>query len=512
MTLTLSKLELEPHWMKHFPKNLDSQTKLALILGEHDFAFFQLYFFGLKIAGPFQREIYDALEDHSITRILIELPRDHGKSTVMENWTVHELTYNPGLYAAFASCIYDQALERSENVRDIFDTVYPFYYLARPSGTIDWAKSKFVLKNRSKLVAFGVGKQVLGARKGKERPGLIIGDDLVPDRDKTTITDLEVEDWFFSTLSNLGSVKDEEIEDSKDTRIMVVGTPYRETDLMANLKHNERYRGEHGKVLLFSALLGKDVGALDDDETPTLWPKKYSVQALRDKLIEVGVLRFVRNFLCRVISDGTSLFPLDILEKNADDKLLFHYSRPSHIKHVIAGVDLATSPTGNYFVLIVVGIPFEEKRFQLLLIERHRGLIYPKQKALLDRVHKQFKLDRLVVESNQFQVVLAQEMMYETWIPTYKHQTGRTKHSEDVGIPRIRGHMDNDRWIFPDHPDLRSIMRDVFFFELQGTYQDNEGKIAHNTEKNDCVMALYMVQIGLEHFMTRRVRIVGKQV
>ena len=480
-------------WRPFFGEIKDISMQKEVTLRAHDFGYYVKKTHGIK-AAPFQTTIINAIQDPQYDRYLIEMPRGHGKSTLFaEMFPSWYMSYNPGSYVLLLSSSGTQAAERGENTRDLFDT-FPYSVLKRPSH-IGWGTTHFTLLNGSRCVTAGAGAQVLGARKGTERPNLIICDDVVP-QDNANMSDAAVETWFFDIISNLGG---------PDTKIVVIGTPYRMTDLMYKLKRNKRYTGSKGKIFHYEALLGRDASELQNPEAKVLWPDWIPLSTLQEKYDEIGALAFARNYLCRLISSGSAVFPMKYLEpachKHIHPVYQRHFDsegRPIQFESVIGGVDLAISAeTGaDYFVIAVLGVTYDN-RFQLLWLERHQGLPYTEQKKMLYDLNQRYWFDLVISEAVAYQKVFTQDVATESTIPILPYYTGREKHDLEKGIPRIRTHLEHGKYIFPfasPVPDNMIVLLD----EMQGWSFNKESKVVSNTEHDDTTLALWLATIGAE--------------
>ncbi len=469
--------------------HLDIKQKFNLTKALFSFNFFMAFYFGLVLA-LFQQEVVDTLNDNSKDRVMIQIPRGHGKSTLMELYVIWYLIRHPKSYVVVFSASADQAKERNVNIRKYIENTYPFNVMQHIRK---WGEREFYLNNGSRCIFGGAGKQIAGARYINRRPDLIICDDIVP-FDKATLTDDQVESWFLNIVSNLGG---------PTTKIIVVGTPYRQTDILAFLRDNPRYNGEKGKVVLYEGLMGKDIDEIDEPTTEALWPEYFPKSKLKEKLAEIGSLAFARNYLCRHVTSGAMLYPPEIMKpcKYINIPMIYQRSFDSQGKsmdfHTIVGAcDLAISAeiAADYFVIIVYGITYEGK-FQMLYIERFRGMTYKQQKSIVKQYNERYQFDLFIIESNQYQKVLAQEMAEETSIPILAYRTGTEKKDFEKGLPMMRTHMENKRYIFP-FSQPTSDAQNAFFNEMSGVSLDQKGEIIFQTKHDDCVMANWLATIA----------------
>ncbi len=90
-----------------------------------------------------------------------------------------------------------------------------------------WRESCILLRNQTMIHAYGAGQNLRGARHGKERPGLIVVDDL-EDQEHVIVEEQrdKLSQWFNSTLLHAGH---------PDTNVIAVGTILHHDSLLANL-------------------------------------------------------------------------------------------------------------------------------------------------------------------------------------------------------------------------------------------------------------------------------------
>ena len=126
-------------------------------------------------------------------------------------------------------------------------------------------------------------------------------------------------------------------------------------------------------------------------------------------------------------------------------------------------------------------------------MKRYLGLPYKRQKELIKELHRAYIFDLVVIESNQYQSVLPQDLQDETTMPILPYNTGKEKHSFEIGIPKVRTHFENKRYIIP-----KDISLDPLFAELQGWITEKDGKVKSIMQHDDTTMALWLATIGAE--------------
>jgi predicted phage terminase large subunit-like protein len=218
---------------------------------------------------------------------LVELPRDHGKSTQVCSRLVWELGRNPGLriqivcateaLAAERGRFVRRAIQSNEAVRRVFPTLNPGHpwsdtrlTVARPSDVIG-----------PSLTAVGVGSGSTGARAD-----LLVCDDIVDVKAIASRADRDrVKDHFRNNLMNL-------LE--PDGRFWGLCTPWHRDDLNAELKRGGTYP-------LFRRAVGDDLAPV--------WPERWPREALAARREEVGPVAFARGYRLVPLADNDVMIP-----------------------------------------------------------------------------------------------------------------------------------------------------------------------------------------------------------
>lgn len=524
-------------WSIHQEPLVDYQLHKSKLSYRH----FLEFDHGFTLA-PFHEKIVKYLEDQAIKHLMLIMPREHGKSTLCaEDFVIHHMVFNPGAYVLIFSNTLEQAKKRARAIQKRLDRRLGWKtYRCMGQPTKDrWGVEAFELTNGSRCEVYGVGGQIAGAKEGEMRPTLIILDDIVP-TGKTTMTDATVENWFFETLINLPG---------PHARVILVGTPYRRTDIIATLRS---WKGiEFGdtvfhafKVLHYEAFLGKDFNAIYEDDTETLWPAQWPLDRFREKfsMMRGDRLYFARQYLCRIIEDSSMLHPSKLVKPCIDENVRLIPHRPNieedgiEYEGIVSGVDIAhsQSESADFFVVFILGVT-NTGRMHLLWIERHSGLFFKQQKALLEHLNKRFRFDLMAIEENSYQVVLAEETEDYTEIPVHRYLTKKTNKQDDlIGLQVVRTHQENRRIKYPSklgtytqctfdekinekgnpvtivHPTGGlpvSKTIEVFYDEMEG-YIREEGEWTCIYEHNDTVLAQWFAVLAA-HKSQKVMRIIG---
>ena len=313
------------------------------------------------------RAMQDFLSTHR--KALIELPRDHGKTTQACLRIVWELGRNPGLRVKLVCSTDALAAERTRFLRNTIETnpvvrlVFPKLLPASP-----WTAEAFTVARPTETIgpsvaAFGIGSASTGARAD-----LLVCDDIVDvaaaysraERDKVTAT-------FHDNLLNL-------LE--PDGRFWGLFTPWHADDCNARLKKN-------GSYAHFRRAVGPDL--------EPAWPEKWPREKLAERKHEIGEAAFARGYRLTPIAESEILIRPHWIQ--------YWTESHTHFDHVILSVDPATSANvkADNSALVVLGRTGNEIRCLATVARRAAS---PELVALIDAMDQLWQPDTILFESN----------------------------------------------------------------------------------------------------------------
>jgi predicted phage terminase large subunit-like protein len=279
---------------------------------------------------------------------LVELPRDHGKSTQVCARIVWELGRRPGLrvrivcateaLAAERGRFIRRAIEANPRVREVFPNLVP----ARP-----WSDTRLTVARPAEVIgpsltAVGVGCGSTGARAD-----LLVCDDIVDVKSLASRAERDrVKDHFRNDLMNL-------LE--PDGRFWGLCTPWHRDDLNAELKRGGTYP-------LFRRAITEDLDPI--------WPERWPRDALATRRDEIGVAAFARGYrLVPLADDETAI--------KANQVQYWEEPEKDEANLVILSVDpaLSTNSRADRSALVVLaqfGEPGGPKEVRCLAASAHR--------------------------------------------------------------------------------------------------------------------------------------------
>jgi intein/homing endonuclease len=363
-----------------------------------------------------------------------------------------------------------------ENIRTELETNPKLSHLVPTRKTLGWSSRDLRLANGYWIRARGYGTKVRGGH-----PQDIVVDDGLNDETiySPTVRQKQI-DYFLSAIVNMVHPKG---------RIIVVGTPFTVDDLYGVLAENPAYTFRAYQALTQDGL--------------ALFPERYSLADLAAKKIEIGPIRFAREFLCQALHDDMSLFPHRLFIGDPVEQPLVKLGMPlafwmeAGITSVYTGVDFALSANvgADFTVIFTIGLDGVGNRW-ILDIRRFHGMPYQEQKSQIIEVGRLYQPGLIVCEANQAQRIFGDTLITETDLPILCYTTGVEKHALDKGVPGLRILFENRKYRIP-RGDARSVeLTNQWAHELTA-FTWHEGKLASLTGHDDLPMANWLCEVGI---------------
>ncbi len=230
----------------------------------------------------FQKELQDFLSRHR--KALIELPRDHGKSTQICARAIWELGNDPSLRIKIVCATEGIAAERGRFLREAIAgnprvrEVFPRLRTDSP-----WTETRFSIERPASVIGPSVTALGIGGGLTGTRADLLICDDIVDVHSLASRAERDrVKSFFRDNLMNL-------LE--PDGRCWCLFTPWHRDDLNAELKRNAAFQ-------LFRR-------AIADNFAP-IWEERWPRRRLRERKEEVGAASFARGYRLTPLTEETA--------------------------------------------------------------------------------------------------------------------------------------------------------------------------------------------------------------
>ena len=162
-------------------------------------------------------------------KLAVAAPRGFGKSTLVTlAYVLYGICYHGERFIVVLSATASQAVQLLDGVRRELTSnaklLTDFPELAGPSPR-PWTRADIVTATHVRVLALGVGQRIRGRKHGKDRPTLIIGDDLEDAESALSLEPREqLREWFNRSILKAGS---------ETTNVVLLGTLHHPACLLA---------------------------------------------------------------------------------------------------------------------------------------------------------------------------------------------------------------------------------------------------------------------------------------
>ncbi len=417
---------LDSVWLEQSKK--DKIIKEIILTADFETAYYTVCkYITCRSLQPLHASIIHNVSDNQASMDLA--PRGHGKSTIGDvDFCITKVLRNPDIRIMIGSKTQTQASAFLKEIRTHFEQNVN---LIRIFG--DWKKSRdnvwndkeftvnrrTVIKKEATVSALGASGAVVS-----KHFDIIIGDDLVGFENARTEAQRKVlKEWFYSSLYPT-------LE--PDGEIHILGTRYSPMDLYEDLIKSKNY-----KINVQQAITVKD------GQEYSLWESKFSLEKLRSIREEAGLIIFNMQYQNNTELAKGKIFKykyfkhfeeydIDYDLNRVRVKVLDSQGVPYWIPvRIYMGADLAISEdetsNNDYFVLTVIGVD-SNKNVYVLDYLKERLTFNAQLNAILDYGKNKFPMvERIGVETVQYQKSLAQEIRRLSLLPVINIQTSKDK-------------------------------------------------------------------------------------
>ena len=379
-------------------------------------------------------------------------PRGFGKSTVGDvDYCITKILRDPNIRIMIGSKTQTQAEAFLKEIRTHFEQNVD---LLRIFG--DWKKSKdnvwndreftvnkrTIIKKEATVTALGASGAVIS-----KHFDIIIGDDLVGlENARTERQRANLKEWFYSSLFPT-------LE--PDGEIHILGTRYNPLDLYEDLIKSGSY----------AVNIQQAINVVDGKEC-SLWEDKFSLEKLKQIRADSGKIIFNMQYQNDTELAKGKIFKAQYFKYYDEYKLDYDFqSAKVCIKNsegidvwkkvrVYMGADLAISESENekndYFVLMMIGVDDENNVYVLEYIKERLSFNAQLTTTISYGRNKYPMVERVGVETNQYQKALAQELRRLSLLPVININTTKDKVTRAM---RRSANFENGKVFFRDGMD-----------------------------------------------------------
>ena len=292
-------------------------------------------------------------------------------------------------------------------------------------GTV-WNVDQIVTRNGVKVQALGAGMQFRGRSFHEHRPGLIIVDDLDNDEDARSEEQRDkMWNWFTRVLMPMG-------DDA--TNFLFVGTALHAEDTLHRVLKTGEWGWKRFQALLHEPiadalwrewrLLYLDLEAPKDERlakarafydanrelmdcgSALLWPERATLYSLMCYRTSYGEAAFQSEHQGFPTSDQSSEWPPSLFEDTTEHRLSFQRWPQTKLRVISLDPSKGKTDSSDFSAFILLGLGIDG----LLYVDadiRRRDVTRIVEDGLI--LAEQFRPDMFIVETNQFQELLATE-------------------------------------------------------------------------------------------------------
>lgn len=417
---------LDSVWLEQSKK--DKIIKEIILTADFETAYYTVCkYITCRSLQPLHASIIHNVSDNQASMDLA--PRGHGKSTIGDvDFCITKVLRNPDIRIMIGSKTQTQASAFLKEIRTHFEqnvNLIRIFGEWKKSRDNVWNDKEFTV-NRRTVIKKEATVSALGASGAvvSKHFDIIIGDDLVGFENARTEAQRKVlKEWFYSSLYPT-------LE--PDGEIHILGTRYSPMDLYEDLIKSKNY-----KINVQQAI------TIKDGQEYSLWESKFSLEKLRSIREEAGLIIFNMQYQNNTELAKGKIFKykyfkhfeeydIDYDLNRVRVKVLDSQGVPYWIPvRIYMGADLAISEdetsNNDYFVLTVIGVD-KNKNVYVLDYLKERLTFNAQLNAILDYGKNKFPMvERIGVETVQYQKSLAQEIRRLSLLPVVNIQTSKDK-------------------------------------------------------------------------------------
>ena len=321
--------------------------------------------------------------------------------------------------------------------------------------------------------------------------GLHVGNVVVDDfPDKSCLYSLDQRKKFKEVFdAEIGNIVEQH------GNLVVSGTPFIYGDIYTDIQEDDMF-----KSFTYPCIMPD--GSL-------LAPDRFTFSYLMKLKQKYGSNVFSREYLVSPLTDHSSLFPYDYLNKSLIGMENIGFvdnidSFPIKLKRVVIGCDFAISGniSADYTVFVVWGVDFNET-YYLLHVYRKQGVSHNEQINKIISLDHNFKPNVIRPESNGFQKIMAQ-MVQERGLKNIKEfvTTSGIKKDDKQGLPSLSALFERGSIKIPNRNDEETQnLKDLILGEFNSiTFNEDNGKLESSDQHDDICMASFFALTELrEH-------------
>ena len=267
--------------------------------------------------------------------------------------------------------------------------------------------------------------------------------------------------------------------------LLVSGTPFHEKDLYHRIKEDPNFR-----TFIYPGIF---------PDGRILAPDRYTFIKIMELKESLGTLVFTREHLVKPISDHSSLFPWEYLNRSKigmeNISLVNNIdSFPIKLDRVVIGCDFAISGavSADYSVFSVWGRSID-KKYYLLHIFRKKGMPHGEQVSQIVSLNNRFRPNVIIAEGNGFQSIMI-EMVKERGVSNIQSFITESNLKKDLyeGLPSLSAMFERGEIKIPYGNEESRNSFDWLCGEFNSvTFHEDSGKLESSSDHDDGAMSSF---------------------
>lgn len=276
------------------------------------------------------------------------------------------------------------------------------------------------------------------------------------------------------------------LEPNPAAQIVCVGTPFSDApdDLYNKLKADTRF-----KQFIYPAIF---------PDGRLLAPDRYTFDKLMQEKNTLGSIVFAREYLVVPVSDGSTIFPWEFLERSTVGMENIRYvdnieSFPIKLTRIITACDFAISGNvgADFCAFITMGTDSMGNIYKLNIWHKS-GASHNEMVSQIISINQRFKPNKIIVETNGFQLVMAQLAKARGLKNISEFTTGDIKKDLYKGIPALGAAYERGQIRTPYKEGETRELSNKLFNELNSITFNDKGKLEAASGHDDLAMAEWM--------------------
>jgi len=274
--------------------------------------------------------------------------------------------------------------------------------------------------------------------------------------------------------------------------LVVSGTPFHEKDLYARIR-----KDPHFKTFVYPGIY---------PDGRLLAPDRYDFDKIMGLRESEGTLVFSREHLVKPISDQSSLFPWEYLNRakiGMDIVTLVNNidSYPIKMDRIVIGCDFAISGTisADYSVFSVWGRGATDGKYYLINVFRKKGMPHGSQISQIVSMNNRFRPHKIVAEDNGFQRIMV-NMVKERGVNNIEGFTTDANIKRDLydGLPSLSAMFERGEIRIPYGNEESRNVFDWLCGEFSSvTFHEDSGKLESSSDHDDGAMSTFFAVTDL---------------